>query len=162
MAQLLIMPDLPIRVRARGAWLHGDEPLHPRVATLFAQHVVPSVDGQYEVRLGFARQTLEVEDTAFFVRASHETVVDGALVAVRLSLSDGVDELLDPTTLMQSADHVLYCRIRRHGLRVPCRFTPAQYHTLAMFAELVDERAYLRIGGALWALNPYDPRPLAS
>jgi hypothetical protein len=81
---------------------------------------------------------------------------------VTLTLSDGAQEALDAATLMQAADNVLYCRLTRHGLRVPCRFTSAQYHTLAWFAEVADERGYLRLDGTLWPLNPYDPRPLAS
>jgi hypothetical protein len=155
MAKWFELPDLPIRITARGEWLHGDEPLHPRVATLFARNVVPHADGTYFVQLGYARQQLEVEDTAFFVRSLRAPTVGGALGAVTLHTSDDVEEALDPSTLMQSEDNVFYCAIKRHDMTVPCRFTPAQYHELALHAEVDGDAAYLIVGGKRWPIKPY-------
>jgi hypothetical protein len=162
MAQWFLLEDLPIRIDARGAWLHGDEPLHPRVAELFARNVRPTHDGRYQVVLGQARQTIVVEDTPFRVKSMYlQEDRAGGLTAVRLSLSDGTEEALNPATLMQSSDHVLYCRIVRDGLSVPCRFAPGQYHSLALHAELDDDdKAYVQVGGARWPLGPYDGRTL--
>jgi hypothetical protein len=162
MAKWFLLQDLPIRVNGQGAWLHGDEPLHPRVADLFARNVHPTAEGTYEVVLGYARQPVVVVDTPFHVkRLQVEEDGQGGLTAVTLGLSDGQEERLDPATLMQSDANVLYCGIVRDGLRVPCRFAPGQYHTLAWHAELDGEQAYLRIGGERWPLHPYDgtPRP---
>lgn len=158
MATWFELPDLPIRITARGAWLHGDQPLHPRVATLFARNVVPHADGAYFVQLGYARQQLVVEDTAFFV-TSIRPVMDGERIAkVGLQLSDGALEDLNPATLMQAADNTFYCRLRRHNLVVPCRFTPAQYHALALHAEMEQDTAMLPIQGRRWPIGAYDAR----
>ena len=157
MAKLLILPDLPICVTARGEWLHGDTPLHPRVAKLFARHVVPLADGGYEVRLGpMTHQRLEVADTAFFVLSITQHVEAGRLTGVTLTLSDAATEALDPTTLRQSAANVLYCDVQRHGMRVPCRFTAAQYHALALHAEMDGDVGYLPIGHERYKIAPKD------
>ena len=161
MAYLLELPELPIRVNGRGEWLHGDQPLHPRVATLFARHVVPTPEGAYFIQIGAQRQPLEVVDTPYWVRACHVDAPGEALRAVKLRISDGAEELLDPTTLMQSEDNVLYCRVQRSHLLVPCRFTPAQYHTLALYMETEGEGFVLPVGAQRHALAPFDPRPIA-
>lgn len=161
MAKWFLLEDLPIRVTARGDWLHGDEPLHPRVADLFARHVLPSPDGTYAIALGMARQPLVVTDTPYRVRRLRLGLdAAGALQEVRLHLSDGQEEVLDPSTLMQSADNALYCRITRHGLRVPCKLAPGQYHELALHAEVEGETARLRLGGKSYGFAPFSPLPL--
>ncbi len=161
MARLLELEELPIRVTSRGEWLHGDRPLHPRVRELFQKNVVPRADGSYLVKLGPAEQVLEVDDTAYFVtRLTTALGADGRLAAVRLWISDGACEALDGATLMQSPDNVLYCRLRRHGLSVPCRFTPAQYHELALHAEEAAAGMRLAMGEVDFGFAPYDPRPV--
>src|SRR5688572_22506607 len=111
MARLLELEELPIRVTARGVWLHGAEPLHPKVQRLFEKSVRIDAHGAYQLRIEFRTAPIEVEDTAFFVRRTELDVTDGRLMRVRLVLSDEREEMLDPTTLMQSAEHVLYCRV---------------------------------------------------
>ncbi len=164
MAELFEIVDLPIRINSRGQWLHGDEPLHPRVQILFEKNVVPRVGGHYAVVLGHARQQLQVDDTAYFVRSIVEhgdTPGAGAgLRGVTLSLSDGHSEELQPQSLMQSPEHVLYCRIVRHGLSVPCRFSPHQYHSILLHAGVPtaeqDNEVVLIIDGETYTLSPYD------
>lgn len=155
MATWFELPDLPIRITARGAWLHGDQPLHPRVAKLFARNVVPHADGSYFVQLGYARQQLVVEDTAFFVTSLRTVTNKSTITKVTLQLSDGMLEDLQPATLMQSSDNVFYCRLSRHNLSVPCRFTPGQYHELALHAETEGSSIVLPIGSSKWPIRPY-------
>jgi hypothetical protein len=151
MATWFELPDLPIRVTAQGLWLHGDEPLHPRVETLFASHVVPTPDGAFYIQLGYARQRIEVADTPYIVRSVDATDdPSGQLSHVDLLLSDGARERLDPATLSQNTDNVLYCHLQRHGVRVRCRFTPAQYHALALRMETEDDAFYLPMAGDRW------------
>ena len=159
MAQLVEIEHWPIRLTARGEWLHGNEPLHPRVATLFAHSLVPELDGGYRIQLGYARQPVEVEDTAYHVRSVDLRRAGPALQTVMLHLSDGAVEPLDAASLMQSAQHVLYCRIERHGMAVPVRFTPQQYHMLGMDMEPMRVGFGLRLGGQMWPLGPYVRRP---
>jgi hypothetical protein len=159
MAHLLELEHLPIRLTARGEWLHGTVPLHPRVAELFARHVVPEPDGNYRIELGKARHPLDVEDTAYAVRRLDLRGDANNLENVWLWLSDATDGPLDPSTLMQSADNVLYCRIIRNNLAVPVRFTPQQYHTLGLHVTHRDGHYALAMGGRYWPIAPYSIGP---
>lgn len=158
MAKIVLFDELPIRVDAQGAWLHGDKPLHPRVATLFAKNVVPHADGTYWVELGPSKHVIEPVDTAFHARTvllEHDA--KQGLRGATLVLSDGLSEPLDFATLMQSADDVFYCRIRRHGWSVPCRLKPADYHALALHAELHGETAVVVTTTGAFPIAPYEP-----
>jgi hypothetical protein len=172
MPQYFELPDLPIRITARGEWLHGGEPLHPRVAILFSKNVVPRLGGTYDIVLGHAKQSLQVDDTAYFVRSVSPQLraADGGLASVTVALSDGTTEQLRPETLMQSAQQVLYCRLVRHGLWVPCRFMPQQYHSLMLHAcvrgpeaavptsaAALQAQVVLPVAGRDYGLQPYEP-----
>lgn len=160
MADVLEIPNLPIRVTERGEWLHGDAPLHPRVAALFKRSVVPHSDGTYELVVGRDRHPLVVADTPYAVEGMHlQTGPSGEPAAVAMRLSDGEEEPLDPATLMLSDEHVLYGRVVRHGLEVPCRFPPSLYHQLALHVEAAPDGFELPLAGRRWPMSPYDPRP---
>ena len=164
MAHLVELEDHPIRVNARGEWFHGTERLHPKVERLFQEHVSLDEAGEYILQLQWRRAPLEVADTPYLVR-SMRCVTDaaGALAAVELIVSDGVTETLDPHTLMQNDDNVLYCRLTRAGRSVPCRFQPGQYHELALWADVDDEGPFLRVGAETVRFGEYDPgRPVVS
>ncbi len=163
------LPELPIRLGASGAWRHGDTPLHPRVAKLFARSLEPQADGGYAIVLGHARQTVEVQDVAWFVsRLQLQPAADDPtrLAAATLHLSDGSSEPLRPDQLMQSCERVLYCRIERHGYVLPARFAPQQYHQLMLFAEAVPDAAApdgvaarLRVGEATAVVGAFTRAP---
>ena len=103
MAQLLIIDDLPIRIGTDGQWLHGNEPVHPKVGQLFAKSVYPLEDGTYELRVGQQRAPVLVADCAFYVKSlALLRNSEQALVGVELVLSDGLKERLKPSTLMMS------------------------------------------------------------
>lgn len=160
MSYLIELPDLPIRITDRGDWLHGNEPLHPRAVKLFEKHIVASEEG-YGLRIGFSTAPLEVADTAYFVRsmALYRTADGEGLKKIDIVVSDDSQEELEPSTLMQSETNVLYCRVLRSGLWVPCRFPPHHYHALALHAEMDERGAYLPVNGRHWYLQPYDRRP---
>lgn len=136
MAEILLLEDLPLIVTVHGEWLHGSRSLHPRVADLFARHIVPLQSGSYQIELGQQRHPVEVRDTAFFVRSIVIFTQNELVTHADLLLSDGRREALDFATLMQSSENVLYCRIVRAGLVVPCRFLPAPYHSLALHMDI--------------------------
>lgn len=160
MAQIFITDDLPIRVTSRGTWLHGTEPLHPRVQSLFSRNVRPTDHGPYKVQLGHAQAELEVDDTPYFVKSISLTQTDdGQLQDVMLSLSDDTTEPLHLHTLMQSDAYVFYCRIQRHGFWVPCRFTSSQYHSLGEYLDIRDDQGVLIAQNRAWPIRAYDSRP---
>ena len=165
MSFFIELPDLPIRVTARGDWLHGDELLHPKAAKLFQQHIFLADGGGYELRLGFNRAPLDVADTPYFVRsmALYSNDENDGLRKVDLVISDDSHEELDARTLMHSEDNVLYCRVIRHGVWVPCRFPPHHYHSLALHAEIGESgQGYLLLNGARHGLGPYNNNPIRS
>lgn len=164
MADVFMLTDAPIRVNTRNEWLHGDDLINPKVAKLFAHSVQVAADGSYAVHVGRDRQSIAVDDTPYSVVSMVMEANTGSeqrgLERVRLSLSDGTQEELNPATLMQSADNALYCRIERQNYAVPCRFTPQQYHALALHADDSASGYGLQVAGQRYPLKPYDRRPL--
>lgn len=168
MADVFQMPTAPIRLNTRNEWLHGDDLIQSRVAALFSRSVQVQDDGSYAVRVGQDCQGVRVDDTAFWVSSMVMDTAGGdpshagsgtRLTQVRLSLSDGQSEWLNPATLMQSADNALYCRIVRQGFAVPCRFSPQQYHALTLYAHHTQEGYALEIEGKDYLIGRYDRRP---
>ena len=151
---LLLIDDLPIRISADGRWLHGDEDLHPKVSILFSKCLIPKDNGEYELQVGHQKAPVLVSDVGFFVRSMRiETDEQGELSTVLIKVSDQTEERLDLGSLMMSQDNGLYCRIERHGMRVPCKFTPGQYYELALLADMEEEIAWLTVGGTRYPLN---------
>ena len=151
---MLLIDDLPIRISADGRWLHGDEDLHPKVAILFSKCLIPKDNGEYELQVGHQKAPVLVSDVGFFVRSMRiETDEQGELSTVLIKVSDQSEEQLDLDSLMMSEDNGLYCRIQRHGMSVPCKFTPGQYYELALLADMEEEIAWLKVGGARYPLN---------
>jgi hypothetical protein len=160
MADVFMLPTAPIRVNTRNEWLHGEDLINARVAHLFAKSVQVQDDGSYAVCVGRESQSILVDDTPFWVTTlSLEPGDGGPIERVQLTLSDGQHEDLDPRTLMQSADNTLYCRIVRQGFEVPCRFSPQQYHALAMHAQGQPGRYVMLMDGRRYPIAPYDRRP---
>ena len=155
---MLLIDDLPIRISPDGRWLHGDEDLHPKVAVLFSKCLIPMENGEYELRVGQQKAPVLVSDVGFFVRSMTVQKDDqGQVISVLLKVSDQLSEQLKPASLMMSEDNCLYCRIERHGMRVPCKFTPSQYYELALLAEMEGEAAWLEVGDQRYQINlPFD------
>ena len=160
MTYLLEIEELPIRINSRGEWLHGNTPLHPKVRDLFNRNIQINDDLTYRIELGANRSDIDVEDVAFFV-SSIQLLEDsnGALEEVKLLISDGIWEMLDPDTVMQSAENVFYCGVKRCGYSVPCRFQPAAYHEIALYADIVEGRPVLIIGGEHFSIDQFDSKP---
>lgn len=159
MAEGFHVPEGSIRVNARGQWLHGNEPIADKVANLFAKHVACQGEGGYVIAWQQQTQAVEVEDTAYFVRHLSLQHDGHRLIGVRLHLSDATTEALDPNSLMQSRDNVLYCRVRRGQFLVPCRFEVGQYYQLAEHVEQDGDAFVLPVGQERYAIGSYDARP---
>lgn len=162
MTHMFELANKPIRVDARGQWLHGSDPILARVAAFFCKHVVVAENGNYAIRIGPQVQPLLVDDTAFWVRSmsweggAGKGIDPQAIEHLLLHLSDGQVERLDARTLMQSADNVLYCRLLRQGFSVPCRFSAQQYHDLALRAHADEESFVLPLGGTNYRIGAYE------
>jgi hypothetical protein len=133
-----------------GRWTHEGFPiLHPKLRAAFDRGVrfLPE-EGVYVVQVGRFRGQIEVEESAFFVRA-----VD--LARGTLALSDGSQDALDPATLsVSAADGALVCHVK-HALApggLPARFTPAAQAELLAGVEDGPFGPALRVAGELRAL----------
>ncbi len=130
-----------------GRWSHEGEPvLHARLRAAFDRGVryLPE-ESVYVVQLGRFRGQIEVEETAFFVRAFEP---EGAI----LHLSDGACERLDPATLRRSSfDDGLLCDVKRNLVPtgLPARFTFAAQADLLMAVEAEEGPPALRLDGRL-------------
>lgn len=159
MAKLVLWDDEALRVTAAGVWLHGGEPLHPRVQRLFARHLFWRPGEGYSIRIRADRQPLKVEDTALHVLACH--VVTGAgqhapFAGAELTFSHGERQLCDVGRLYQSPGHVLYTQVVAGGLRLPCRFVPQAYYSLAVHFTPGDDGSF-RLAGRPLQLLPGAP-----
>ncbi len=130
-----------IRRDARGRWFNGDEPItHPNLVQSFDQWLDRAPDGRFCLSNDINWAYVAVEGAPVFVRAAH---IEGDAVVLRLS--GDLEERLDPATLRQGPDGVLYCDVREG--RLPARFDS---HAAAQLAPLLGEDArgiYLELAG---------------
>jgi hypothetical protein len=132
-----------IRFARDGNWYaDGERITNRRIANLFARHLQRGPGGEYVIRMGDERATVEVEDTPFVVVSS--TVA--ASGEVHIELNDQSHETLDPSTLEIRAEQVLYCRVKG-GSELARFLRPAYYQLAAYISEARPGRFVLRTGG---------------
>ncbi len=129
-------------------WHRAERVAHPRMEAAFATWIRRHPDdGRYVLSNGYDWSYFEVQGTPFFVRAIR---VDPA--GLRLSLSDGNEELLDPATLRVGPRDALIAAVK--GGAFEARFTPSAQTALAPHLEETHAGGLvLRIGGAVFPLT---------
>ena len=134
-----------LRLDARGTWFHNGVAFsNKKVRDLFFRSIVWREDIQeYVVRIGKGDAHFDCEDTAYFV-----TDIDTADAPWNLYLTDGSQELLNPHTLQQGAEHQLYCTLQS-GHRA--RFMQNCHQHILEFCEQDDA---IRIGAELVQVTP--------
>lgn len=105
-----------IRLDSEGRFFHDDAPVeHPKLRdalhTWIARH--PD-DGRYILTNGYDWTYFIVEDVPFFVRSLR--AVDGDAI---LTLSDGTEEVLDPSTVRENDRGELYLTVKSEAPRGP-------------------------------------------
>jgi len=132
--------ETKIRRDARGKWFDGDVPLeHPGLVKSFDGWLDRAPDGRLCLSNDINWAYVEVEGPPYRVRA----VEVGE--AIRLRLSGGREETLDPKTLRQDAQGALWCDVREGKLAA--RF---ENHATNQLADVLEEDAegpFLRIAG---------------
>ena len=136
-----------IRIDREGQlWHEGQTIDHPGLRQALFRWLDRLPDGRYVFRLDDARYAyLAVEDTPLVVRAARWE--DGR---ARLSLSDGAEETLDPTTLDIDDAGILRCRVREG--RLEARLSTSAATTLAEGLDPGDPPR-LRTAGGLFTLG---------
>lgn len=142
------------RIDREGTWRHeGQEVTHPGVLrNLFANLRVEG-DRHY-LAIGPSRIPVEVEDAPFVVLRVELSVRQGdSLPNLRIYLSDGSQEILQPETLWLGPRGTPYCRVK--GGRFRARFALPAWLQLAEFLREDAETGQLElhVGGRRVALR---------
>jgi hypothetical protein len=148
-----------IRVDREGRFIHeGAEVMHDGLKRALFRWLdrLPPPDGRYVLRLDERRFAYldDVADTPLVVRAAR---VDPA-GEVRLALSDGSEEALDPETLTVDDAGVLRAWVR--GGRIEARLATSAAAVLAdaLTVSEDDGRPRLRLAGRSYVLPPRSAR----
>ncbi|MFH1090119.1 MAG: hypothetical protein V1742_00970 [Pseudomonadota bacterium] len=127
------LPPCLIYVDKEGRfWHQGAEMTHQGINHLLMEHVDLDEQGRYIISLGGQRCFVEVEDTFFVItRVDARPKAPGPAYEFRLTLNDGTQEELDPSTLFQNEENVLYAQVKSG--RFPARFLRPGYYQLAEY-----------------------------
>lgn len=128
------MRQTGLRLDREGRWWHeGQVVEHGGLLAALHRWLDRLEDGRYVLRLDERRYAyVDVEDAPYQVR----TVIRDPGQPLRLLLSDGSEEVLDPETLSVGDDHALYCRVKQG--RFEARFSRGAYYLLADQIEETD------------------------
>ena len=140
-----------IRVDREGHFIHeGAEVTHEGLKQALFRWLDRLADGRYVLRLDERRFAYldSVEDTPLVARAARIDPAGG----IRLALSDGSDEPLDPETLTIDDAGVLYAWVR--GGKLEARLATSAAAALADLLSEVDGRPSLRFADRSYALRP--------
>jgi hypothetical protein len=133
-----------IRIDREGQFIHEGEPVrHQGLRRALFRWLDRDAErpGRYVLRLDEQRFAyVDVDDTPLVVRALR-TAGD----TVRLQLSDGGEESLDPTTLTIDGDGILRCQAR--GGRLEARLATSAAAALAEHLVETPDGPALRVGG---------------
>lgn len=137
-----------LTVNPEGEWFHeGEEITHPGILANLMRNLRRDETG-YFIQAGPVRIPVEVADAPFVV-----VRVEAVGARPRVTLNDGTQETLDPTTLRLTAAGIPYCRIK--GGQFEARFSRAAAYQLGSLIEY-DEgtgAAILRVGGTAHRLS---------
>ncbi len=123
-----------------GTWLiDGEEITHEKSISVFNRTLERRPEG-YVVVIGREVKTVEVEDTAYFVRRVSGTPESG----FTLSVSDGTEERLKPETIRYKPGR-LTARIKNDSEEA--RFLSSAYWELLRFLEETTDEYFLEIEG---------------
>ncbi len=125
-----------IRLTTEGLFLvDGEEITHERTLALFYRSVIKEGD-QYFLQVGDERKPIIVEDTTVFVKHADPH-------ALKIWLSDGREEALDPATISYTQGR-LTCKT---GQGLEARFTRSAYYDFLRQLEQDDGGFFIDIKG---------------
>ena len=137
-----------LTVNREGEWLHeGQEITHPGILANLMRNLRRDDTGYY-IQAGRVRVPVEVTDVPFVV-----VRVELHGPAIRLTVNDGTQEPLDPTTLRLTAAGIPYCRIK--GGQFEARLSRAAAYQLGGLIQYNEGTgaAILTVGGTAHRLS---------
>lgn len=149
------IPPGTFRIDREGVWRHeGQEVTHPGVLRNLYANLRADAGGHF-LQVGPTRIGVEVADAPFVVTRVEATRRPAdATPDLRLHLSDGTEEALDPGTVWLGRNRAPYCRVKEG--RLTARFGVAAWLQLADFAEEEPDtgRTVLVLGARRIPLEP--------
>jgi hypothetical protein len=143
------LPSSYIRIDKEGVWYYkGSEMFRREIVNLFYRNLHRDDSGGYYIEYANDIASVEVEDTAYVVRAVyHGGSVEGGDEKLYLLLSDESCEDLAPETVRVGRDNILYCDVK--DKRFPARFLRASYYQIAEYfaQEEGREEFFLSLNG---------------
>ena len=137
-----------LTVNREGEWLHeGQEITHPGILANLMRNLRRDAAG-YFIQAGPVRVPVEVADVPFVV-----VRVEPHGTALRLTINDGIQEALDPSTLRLTAAGIPYCRIK--GGQFEARLSRAAAYQLGQLIDYDEATgaAVLKVGGTTHRLT---------
>lgn len=131
-----------LTVNQEGEWLHeGQEITHPGILADLMGNLRQDAAG-YFIQAGSVRVPVEVADVPFVV-----VRVEPEGPALTLTINDGTQEALDPSTLRLTAAGIPYCRIK--GGQFEARLSRAAAYQLGQLIDYDEATgtAILKVGG---------------
>ena len=152
------LPPSHIRIDKEGGWHYkGNEMFRKDIVKLFYENLKRDDAGRYYIELENDVASLEVEDTAYVVKAVYRLGrPEEGNERIVVLLSDESLEDLDCSTLCISRDNVLYCTVKPDGH--PARFLRSSYYQIAEAFEYDESRDsyYLPLNGMRYYIQQRD------
>jgi hypothetical protein len=143
-----------ITVDREGRWFYrGAEIVHREIVHLFCRHLIRDEQGGYRIRWRGQECPVGVEDTPVVVWGTSTLRDEQGDRGILLHLSDGTEEILDPSTFRIGPENVPYCRLG--GRSFPARFSRKAYYQVARMVEEDPEGGAfsLRIGSQRYPIS---------
>ena len=138
-----------IRIDKEGVWYYkGAEMFRREIVNLFYRNLHLDESGAYYIEYENDIASVEVDDTAFVVRAVYRTgSAEGRDEKIHIFLSDDSCEELAPETLRIGRENVLYCVVK--AKRFPARFLRASYYQMSDYFDQEEngENFFLALNG---------------
>ncbi len=134
------LPPSFIRIDKEGTWhFKGNEMFRKDIVKLFYQNLKRDDSGRYYIEMENDMASLEVEDTAYVVRAVYRfgSPAEGN-ERIAVLLSDETLEEIDCETLCIGPDNVLYCSVKPDSH--PARFLRSSYYQIADLFDYDESR----------------------
>ena len=131
--------ETQIRRDARGRWFNGSDRIdHPNLVHSFDGWIDRAEDGRFCLSNAINWAYVTIEGPAYFVK-------DLALAPdhIMLHLSGGLDEALDPNTLVEGPEGALWCAVR--GGRCPARFDNHATNKMSPAVDEDDDGVFIRV-----------------
>ena len=138
--------ETQIRRDRLGRWWNGEDEIdHPNVSSSFDSWIDRAEDGRFCLKNDINWAYVEVEGPPYRVLSIVKTVDGSFLSPLSLCLTGGLCEALEPASLVQDPDGVLWCTVREG--RVPAVF---ENHAATQIGSLFledDKGPYLSVDG---------------